>query len=180
MTPKPTAYDRELIAEMLEEYAASRSVDLRHTRASIADQITLLRAADNAESRADTVSRAAEGGDAVREALVVAEAALADIGDADREPGDDVAWCERRAAQALPKVRAALAAQPGAGDGPIVRFNDDGTLDEVVGIGQFHLEQMGATHWWMQLGPHMVNLHSKATIKANFSRNEAQGGGDGR
>lgn len=56
------AYDRELIAEMLEEYAACRSVDLRHTRASIADQITLLRAADNAESRAETVSRAAEGG----------------------------------------------------------------------------------------------------------------------
>lgn len=42
------------------------------------------------------------------EALRVAEAALADIGDADREPGDDVAWCERRAAQALPTARAAL------------------------------------------------------------------------
>lgn len=45
------------------------------------------------------------------DALVIAEAALADIGDADREPGDDVAWCEARAAQALPMVRAALAAQ---------------------------------------------------------------------
>ena len=42
------------------------------------------------------------------EALRFAEAALADIGDADREPGDDVEWCERRAAQALPTVRAAL------------------------------------------------------------------------
>lgn len=42
------------------------------------------------------------------EALRTAEAALADIGDADREPGDDVAWCERRAAQALPMVRALL------------------------------------------------------------------------
>lgn len=42
------------------------------------------------------------------EALRIAEAALADIGDADREPGDDVAWCERRAAQALPMVRALL------------------------------------------------------------------------
>lgn len=38
-----------------------------------------------------------------------AEAALADIGDADREPGDDVAWCEARAAKALPAVRDALA-----------------------------------------------------------------------
>ena len=42
-------------------------------------------------------------------ALVEAEAALADIGDADREPGDDVAWCEARAAQALPITRAVLA-----------------------------------------------------------------------
>jgi hypothetical protein len=43
-----------------------------------------------------------------RAALKTAEAALADIGDSDREPGDDLAWCERRAAQALPAVRAAL------------------------------------------------------------------------
>ena len=35
-------------------------------------------------------------------ALEIAEAALADIGDADREPWDDVAWCEARAAQAQP------------------------------------------------------------------------------
>lgn len=45
----------------------------------------------------------------LRVALREAEAALADIGDADREPGDDLAWCERRAAEALPNVRAALA-----------------------------------------------------------------------
>ena len=44
------------------------------------------------------------------EAAATAEAALADIGDADREPGDDVAWCERRAAVAIPRLRAALAA----------------------------------------------------------------------
>lgn len=47
----------------------------------------------------------------LRAALVLAEAALSDIGDADREPGDDVAWCERRAAQALPEVRQALELQ---------------------------------------------------------------------
>lgn len=45
------------------------------------------------------------------EALTVAEAALADIGDADREPGDDLAWCEARAARALPAVRALLPAK---------------------------------------------------------------------
>jgi hypothetical protein len=38
-------------------------------------------------------------------ALQYAEAALSDIGDAEREPGDDLAWCENRAAQALPRIR---------------------------------------------------------------------------
>jgi hypothetical protein len=51
---------------------------------------------------------AADVSAALREALKTAEAALADIGDADREAGDDLAWCEARAAQALPAVRAAL------------------------------------------------------------------------
>jgi len=37
--------------------------------------------------------------------LQYAEAALADIGDAEREPGDDLAWCENRAAEALPRIR---------------------------------------------------------------------------
>jgi hypothetical protein len=46
----------------------------------------------------------------LRTALACAEAALADIGDATRYPGDDVAWCEARAAEALPCVRAALKA----------------------------------------------------------------------
>ena len=34
---------------------------------------------------------------------------------------------------------------------PEVRLNDDGTLDEVVGIGAFHLEQMAEDHWWMEI-----------------------------
>ena len=41
-------------------------------------------------------------------ALSYAEAALADIGDAEREPSDDLRWCENRAAEALPKVRRSL------------------------------------------------------------------------
>jgi hypothetical protein len=53
-------------------------------------------------------AHAAAVSSALREALKTAEAALADIGDATREPGDDLAWCERRAAQALPEVRKAL------------------------------------------------------------------------
>lgn len=53
------------------------------------------------------------------------------------------------------------------------RFNDDGTLDEIVGFGTFHLEQMDTGHWWMQLGPHMVGLHARGKITANFGANEA-------
>jgi hypothetical protein len=53
----------------------------------------------------------AERADALElvEALKKAEAALSDIGDADREPEDDIAWCERRATQDLQMIRAALA-----------------------------------------------------------------------
>lgn len=70
-----------------------------------------------ATSQADTPSTPGARADLERaqarieqltQALRLAEAALADIGDADREPGDDLAWCEDRAAQALPKVRAAI------------------------------------------------------------------------
>jgi len=42
--------------------------------------------------------------------LVIAEAGLSDIGDADREPGDDLAWCESRAAEALDSPRKAIEA----------------------------------------------------------------------
>ncbi|WP_139291339.1 hypothetical protein [Paracoccus sp. SM22M-07] len=40
--------------------------------------------------------------------LRFAEAALADIGDVEREDGDDLPWCERRAAKALPRIRATI------------------------------------------------------------------------
>lgn len=56
----------------------------------------------------DQVSEQAREIERLVAVLRTAEAALADIGDADREPGDDVAWCEKRAADALPAVRAAL------------------------------------------------------------------------
>jgi hypothetical protein len=62
-----------------------------------------------ADARIDDALRFADERDELRAALEIAEAALADIGDADREPGDDVAWCEARATEALPVVRAALA-----------------------------------------------------------------------
>lgn len=57
----------------------------------------------------DDVRQLAEQRAELLEALRLAEAALSDIGDADREPGDDLAWCERRAAKDLPSIRAAIA-----------------------------------------------------------------------
>jgi hypothetical protein len=67
----------------------------------------------------------------VLDALVVAEAGLADIGDADREPGDDLAWCEERAAQALPPPRKAIEtlrarlAEPEKKQEPMAWFTED-------------------------------------------------------
>jgi hypothetical protein len=73
----------------------------------------------------------------LREALQVAEAALSDIGDADREPGDDLAWCERRAAQNLPLIRQALALPtadhiPDAGEMVVDHLPDAGKMIETA------------------------------------------------
>lgn len=65
-------------------------------------------AADELDRQAAELVRLRAEVEALREDLRYAEAALADIGDADRETGDDLAWCERRAAKALPRVRAAI------------------------------------------------------------------------
>ena len=84
---------------------------------------------------------------------------------------------ELRAAQAAYRLGylAAIRAQETLAARCEARFNDDGTLDEVVGFGTFHLEQMNSEHWWVQLGPHMVNLHARGKVKANFGENEAAG-----
>lgn len=55
---------------------------------------------------ASSYSHAMDDRDRLLDALAYAEAALGDIGDA----GDDLAWCENRAAQALPRVREVLLA----------------------------------------------------------------------
>ena len=51
-----------------------------------------------------------------------------------------------------------------------IRLNDDGSLDEVVGVGEFHLEQMDDGHWWMQLGDVHVHLTARGKITANVER----------
>jgi hypothetical protein len=85
----------------LERFAALvAAAELRrlHTEKALLENIKELQAAQIAQ---------------LLEALELAEAGLADIGDADREPGDDLAWCERRAAEPLPVIRDAIAAAKG-------------------------------------------------------------------
>lgn len=58
-----------------------------------------------------------------------------------------------------------------------IRCNSDGTLDEIVGSGSFHLEQMSDGHWWLEFedeqgsGVH-VHLQSKGKISAHVERKE--------
>jgi hypothetical protein len=53
-----------------------------------------------------------------------------------------------------------------------VRLNDSGALDEIVGAGRFHIEQMDSGHWWMLLEDQQgaavhVHLTAKGAIKAS-------------
>lgn len=77
--------------------------------------------------------------ESVRAALTTAEAALSDIGDATRCPGDDLSWCEKRAAEALPIVRSALSS-----DNPITQ-DDDWYAYEILPVAlQLHMSHTGA------------------------------------
>jgi hypothetical protein len=89
-------------ASQMREYAAAVSAA---DNAKLREVVESAAAADEFKDSPGAMDRLAEY---ARAALKTAEAALADIGDATREPGDDLAWCEQRAAQALPAVRAAL------------------------------------------------------------------------
>jgi len=68
----------------------------------------LIRYADKVS--ASSYSHAMHDRDELLGVLQYAEAALSDIGDAEREPGDDLKWCEERAAFALPRIRKLLLA----------------------------------------------------------------------
>ena len=69
---------------------------------------------------------------------------------------------------------AVLAAAPQPESQPQAEFrtNEDGSLDELVGHGRFHLEQMDTNHWWMALetplGRYTVGLHAKGKITALY------------
>jgi hypothetical protein len=64
----------------------------------------------NGKISASSYSHVMDDRDQLLGVLCYAESALSDIGDADREPGDDLEWCERRAAEALPRIRELLLA----------------------------------------------------------------------
>ena len=51
-----------------------------------------------------------------------------------------------------------------------IRLKADDALDEVVGSGVFHLEQMSDTGWWMLLGDVHVWLNSDRAITAYYER----------
>ncbi len=50
-----------------------------------------------------------------------------------------------------------------------IRLNDNGTLDEVVGWGFFHLEQMSAGHWWLS-----IDTEDGRMIHVNFYTNNGK------
>lgn len=78
------------------------------------------------------------------------------------------------------KIRAALEAAIAAPDRAPggdaqrveVRRDETGDVDEVVGYGHFHLEQMDAGHWWLGLGESevFVNLTARGRIKATAEK----------
>lgn len=39
-----------------------------------------------------------------------------------------------------------------------IRIKDDGTLDEIVGEGSFHIERMANDAWYLRLGDLKLNL----------------------
>ncbi len=58
-----------------------------------------------------------------------------------------------------------------------VRLNDDQSLDEIVGAGVFHLEQMDDNHWWLRLADGSgkvvtVHLFARGAIKARHEQEQ--------
>ena len=67
----------------------------------------------------------------------------------------------------LPKPPGAAAPQKaGVEESVEIRYNSDGTLDEVVGTGLFHLEQMDTNKWWMELS---TDVHVWLTAKGKIT-----------
>lgn len=82
----------------------------------------------------------------------------------------DEAVADRTAAQqALAEARAESDHPAGSrlradGETHEVRPDDDGTLDEIVGHGPYHLEDMG-DHWSLHLGPVVISVHDPVAVE---------------
>lgn len=63
------------------------------------------------------------------------------------------------AAQALAAIRAVPGVE--VEEARVEVRNIGGALDEVAGVGHFHLEQMADGHWWMDLGGVHVDLTTR-------------------
>ena len=77
--------------------------------------------------------------------------------------------CQGIKSDPLPMIRKILAL--GEGDRRVeIRLNDDGSLDEVVGLEYVHLEQMDGNHWWLGIGKGAdmvhIGLHARGKITA--------------
>lgn len=125
-------------------------------------------------------SHASPAPSALVKALRTAEAALSDIGDAEREEGDDLAWCEGRAAKALPLIRpvlrAALITTPAPSDG--LREENErlwAVLEEAVGIlcaqcpGHGDVDRLAAL---VEFGPNRAALMTPAPAQEGEPRHD--------
>ena len=108
-------------------------------------------------------------------ALELAEAALADIGDAEREPGDDLAWAEARAARDLLRIRAALArwgrlaveSEPEAlTDEEILKISDQFDIDGIEDV----TKGMSFDTFWDSYQPQQLIAFARAIIAADRAR----------
>jgi hypothetical protein len=52
---------------------------------------------------------------------------------------------------------------------------DDGTIEEVTGHGDFHLELTDSTTWWLTLGDVTLSLSARGKIIAMVETNPAAG-----
>lgn len=95
---------KPVLARELEDRAIKAERELAGAR-----QLVFASGVELGKAEAELVAEKALA-DQIGAQLKIAESALSDIGDAEREDGDDLKWCERRAAKAIPSTRAALAA----------------------------------------------------------------------
>ena len=53
-----------------------------------------------------------------------------------------------------------------------IRRNDDETIDEIVGEGHYHLEQMNNNEWCLHLGGTLIHLSADTAIAATTIEEE--------